>query len=104
MNLIAASYHIIILEDIGFLLGTASGALIGLARLFDSKLIREVYKKCLNKTEREMYMIKRKRFNQRSTMNDSLVERLLPDLKKSATSIACFGDLFESMSKRVINI
>lgn len=103
--LLAGKFDLPFLSVTGYFLGTLSGTLIGMARLLDAKLFREIYKKFLNSEQKEKYL--RQRFSygvKRAVTTSSVTESLLTEPRKGTLSINCFGDLFESMSKRVKNI
>lgn len=92
------------LKTAGYLLGCLSGTLVGLARLIDSRLLREVQKKFLTKAERKEFLIRKKKFVQNTASSlGSITERLIrTDTKVSnTTSINCFADIYENLSKKV---
>ena len=93
------------LGEVGYFLGTSSGVTVGLSRLLDAKLFREIYKKFLTRKQKENYMIRRVSSKSRAvSQTSSLTEPFEPQISIRSNSINCFGDLFESMSKRVLSI
>lgn len=88
----------------GYLLGCVSGTLVGLARLLDSRLLREVQKKFLTRDQRKQFLIRKKKFVQNTASSlGSITEKLIrTDTKVSnTTSINCFADIYENLSKKV---
>lgn len=87
-------------------LGTLSGTLVGIPRMADKVIYRELKKKCLSEDQKQQLYLT-KRFVQ--TSQESLLmhnERLLGNesLIGIGNSVHCFSDLFKSLLVKVMKI
>jgi hypothetical protein len=92
--------------DIVYLIGTMSGILVGLARLIDGKIYRELRQRYLPERKKSIMNYVRKQFVITGIGKaEALKEGLMKNQEelRCSESICCFADLFESMSKKVIN-
>jgi hypothetical protein len=90
----------------GYFIGTLSGTIVGFCRVFNSKILREVSKKLMSKEKRKALLYKDKRFCRAISNIGSLNEILIrKDLKQAnTTSINCYSDFFENLSRKVRKI
>jgi hypothetical protein len=92
--------------EAAYLLGTTSGIVVGLARLIDGKIYRELRQRYLPDRKRITMNYVRKRFVITGISKaGSLTEGLMTNHEdfRFSESISCFADLFDSMSKKVRN-
>jgi hypothetical protein len=86
-----------------YILGSISGTLVGLARLFDMKIITEVYKKFLNSSQKKEFSMRKKKYFKKTCQEEFLIKSFSTYTEQNSDSISCFGELFEKMSKKVNN-
>jgi hypothetical protein len=90
---------------IGYFLGTLSGTCVGLARLIDGKIYREIIKKFLPAARRKAYTYLKKRFIYKGNRNSDSLSKVMVEQElnyQRSESVNCFSDLFAHMSKKVI--
>ena len=88
---------------IGYILGTLSGVLIGLSRILNYKLYREINEKIFKRNE----FIDTKDYSISLFEKfpiEALCEGLVNEVKNDFSSIYCFGELYDNISTKVILI
>lgn len=104
LALIDLKYNCAYCKIMAMTLGTLSGLLIGMTRMADKVIYRELRKKCLNEAQRqELYLTRRfLRSSQESLLFHN--EKLLGNesLIGIGNSIHCFSDLFKSLLSKVM--
>lgn len=88
----------------GYFLGTLSGMLIGLSRIINHKLYREVRKKFLKSNEKFQYLMENIQSPKQKTDLNSSLEEIFTAKSNDFSSVNCYGELYDSISVKVGDI
>ena len=103
LETISLALKIEALDIIGYLVGTLSGTLIGLSRIINHKLYRQISKRVLGKEKRYLYLVNNilgERMLHDSTI--SLIEGLASEQSHNYSSIFFYGDVYDNISTKVL--